>query len=180
MPQNKDEQEPSPLAEWVSKNDKAKFEENQQLVRRASAARAVAADQLAELEKLRRSLGLYEKMYATLERRHVPPTWLAPAKPGRQRAIPSGLLTDIHWDETVEPEEIEGYNCYNRSIAERRVKRFFTKSVELAQNYFAGVDVRRLPIVSRRRSSLWHYPRRVDRDEPGAALRIDCLDPRST
>src|SRR5439155_961093 len=44
-----------------------------------------------------------------------------------------------HFDEVVRPEEIGYLNCYNRKIAEQRLKRAFDKSIVLARDYLKGV-----------------------------------------
>ncbi len=124
------------LEQWGADQDAAKFQENARIMRETRAMRAQLAERDAELERVRKSLSLYEKLD---EGRVDPPEWLAPKRPGEHRAIPSLLVTDVHWDEVIRPEEIEGYNAYNRRIAGLRVERAFTKSVSLTRDYFAGV-----------------------------------------
>lgn len=124
------------LEEWGGQRDEARFAENASIARAARSARKVAEEQNKELAELRKRVGLYEQL---AEHRLDPPTWLAPKKPEAHHAIPCLLLTDIHWDEVVRPEEVEGYNCYNRRIAELRVQQAFVGAVKVVQNYFAGV-----------------------------------------
>lgn len=124
------------LADWGAERDEARFAENAAIARAARTARALAAEREKEVEDLRRRLGLYEHLDA---QKLVAPEWTAPSRASEHHAIPSLLLTDVHWDESVNPAEVEGYNCYNRRIAEMRVQRAFTGAVKLTRDYFAGV-----------------------------------------
>ena len=140
MPRQQREQPATPpsLAEWGHEQDEARFAENAAIQRSARAARASAAALDNEARELRKRLGLYEQLDAD---KLPAPEWVAPSVPQAHHAIPSLLLTDIHWDEVVRPEEIEGYNCYNRHIAELRVKKAFTGAVKVVRNYIAGVTI---------------------------------------
>lgn len=60
---------------------------------------------------------------------------------GRGRAlagVPSLCLSDLHWGECVNPQEVEYFNEYNLSIAQRRLARVFDKSQELLLTHQAG------------------------------------------
>lgn len=125
------------LNTWGTEKDKARFAENAELARSARAARAIAQEQEHELQALRKRLDLYEHLDGhTL----TPPEWVAPSRAESHHAIPSLLVTDVHWDETVYPEQVEGYNRYNRPIAEQRLKRAFTGAVKMCRDYFGGVE----------------------------------------
>ena len=69
-----------------------------------------------------------------------PPTWLAPAKPKRSAATLVVMLSDTHFDEVVNPEEMEGLNAYNRQIAVMRLEKWSQNVIKLARHYLAGVD----------------------------------------
>jgi len=70
-----------------------------------------------------------------------PPSWLAPKTPrGKQaRGIPNLLVSDTHFDEIVNPVEVEGANAYNREIAELRLKRLHDRTIILSRDYFTGL-----------------------------------------
>lgn len=124
--------------EYHDQKAQAKFSENQDIARAARAARAVAAEQAVELEKVRKRLALYESLD---EAKLAPPEWLAPKKPSKKHAaIPSLLLTDIHYDEMVKPEQIGGVNKYNRAIADQRIRRTFEGGVTMSRDYLSGVS----------------------------------------
>lgn len=133
-----DGQSPIPsLEQFHEKRDHARFEEHAVLTRRLRTLQTAHTEQAVEVQELRKRLGLYEQLEAG---RIAAPTWLAPKASNRHHAIPCMMLTDIHWDERVNPAEVEGYNCYNRAIAEQRVKRAFTGACKLTRDYIAGVD----------------------------------------
>lgn len=125
------------LEQYAEDKAKAIFTENQELARSGRAARAAAADKDKELADLKKRLGLYERLDAERLR---PPTWLTPKRAATDHvAIPSLLLTDIHWDEVIRPEEMEGLNCYNRQIAEQRVRRAFEGAIQVSRDYLTNV-----------------------------------------
>lgn len=129
---------PQTLESYVDDKAKVRFAENQELARNARAARAVASEHKEELTKVRRRLALYEALDAA---KLAPPTWLTPRKPtAKHCAIPSLLLTDIHYDEVVKPEQIGGLNKYTRAIADQRIRRAFEGAVTMARDYLSGVQ----------------------------------------
>lgn len=127
---------PPTLAAFGADQDAARFDENAKIARSARAARSIAADLEREVKDLRKRLELFEALDGE---KMAPPAWVAPSQPESHHAIPCLMLTDIHWDEVVTPAEVEGYNAYNRAIAEMRVKKAFTGAIKIARNYFAGV-----------------------------------------
>lgn len=129
---------PKTLDSYLDEKGTARFAENQEIQRAARAARAVAGEQASELAQVRRRLVLYESLDAA---KLAPPTWLTPKKPtGKHVAIPSLLLTDIHYDEVVKPEQIGGVNRYNRKIADQRIRRAFEGAVTMSRDYLSGVQ----------------------------------------
>lgn len=119
---------------------RAKFAEHADLARTSRAASALAAQQADELARVKQRLELYEALDAA---KLAPPTWLTPKAPARQDkhvAIPSLLLTDIHYDEDVKPEQIGGLNKYNRAIADARIKRAFEGPIMLSRDYLTGIQ----------------------------------------
>lgn len=68
-----------------------------------------------------------------------PPHWLSPAKPRSSAATLVALLSDTHFDEVVNPDEMEGLNAYNRTIAKMRLERWAKGVVKMARHYLAGV-----------------------------------------
>lgn len=70
------------------------------------------------------------------------PGWLKPLKrrPKPHRGTIVTILSDLHLDEVVNPEELKpaGVNAYNRAIAEARLERYFNGLVTVARQYWAG------------------------------------------
>ena len=68
-----------------------------------------------------------------------PPRWLSPAKPRASAATLVAMLSDTHFDEVVNPDEMEGLNAYNRTIAKLRLERWAKNVVKMARHYLAGM-----------------------------------------
>lgn len=90
-----------------------------------------------ERDALLRQLNLIESFDgATIKR----PGWMAPPKKSKEhRATLCLLITDTHFDEEVDPAEIDGINAYNREIAELRLRRCIERAILLARQYLGGV-----------------------------------------
>lgn len=69
-----------------------------------------------------------------------PPRWVVKAPKRGHRGILTLLLSDCHFDEVVNPHEVEGANAYNRDIAVRRLRTTLDKAVMLSRHYFSGVQ----------------------------------------
>lgn len=126
-----------PLEAFADAKQIAVHTENQGIARQARALRAANEAQEQELIKLRKQLGIYEILDTSTV---APPTWLSPTTLKSRHAIPTMMLTDIHWDEIVKPEQIGHVNKYNRMIAEMRVKRAFTRGIRVTRDYLSGVS----------------------------------------
>lgn len=70
-----------------------------------------------------------------------PPTWVAPKKSSPGQSVFTALLSDTHYDEVVDPNQIEGLNAYNRRIATMRTQKFFENTIELARDYVSNVAI---------------------------------------
>lgn len=92
----------------------------------------------AEGDELRRVLGWVDAVTsATFD----PPKWLttSPRSGPRHHGTVVVMLSDMHFDEVVRPEEVHGVNAYNRTIAEQRLERWTRNVVKLARNHLTGV-----------------------------------------
>lgn len=69
-----------------------------------------------------------------------PPTWMSPAKPKNSAATLVAMLSDTHYDEIVNPDEMEGLNAYNRDIATTRTQLWSQNVIKLARHHLAGVN----------------------------------------
>ena len=62
----------------------------------------------------------------------APPTWLVPkTRQPNLTGVPILQCSDWHWDEVVDPRQINGVNAFNRDIAVRRCEALFKTFVEL-------------------------------------------------
>lgn len=73
-------------------------------------------------------------------------SWLTYAnKQDKTKSIPVLFLSDLHFDEVVEPSQVEYVNEYNREIATKRIKAVFNNALDLLtkklKSRYAGVVV---------------------------------------
>ena len=104
---------------------------------RASADQQNAAllDRIAELEKALEIVDLATG--SVLD----PPKWLTAAPSTRKKhATLTLLLSDTHFDEVVDPIEVNGLNAYDRRIAEMRLKAWTENAIKMARHYLTGMS----------------------------------------
>ena len=135
-----------PLDQWADEQAEVRFAENQEIARQSRVLRSQLAETSAEVQEVRRRLGVYEALDAAAI---APPKWLVPParKKDAHKAIPSLLLTDIHWGERIRPEEVGGVNAYDTQIAEQRIKRAALGTVKLCRAYFSGLEYEGLSLM---------------------------------
>jgi hypothetical protein len=90
-----------------------------------------------QLEETKRTLDVIEQVEtAQLQ----PIKWLQPPAKSKPSAASLVLmLSDLHLDEIVLPEEVDGLNAYNRSIAVMRMERWSQNVIKLARHHLAGM-----------------------------------------
>jgi len=105
--------------------------------RQRDQANAAVGRLTAEVESLKRTLGFVDAVNgASID----PPKWLTQPRTSRtNRATLMLLLSDTHFDEVVNPDEIGGLNAYSRRIAEQRLEAWAHNSIKIARHYLAGV-----------------------------------------
>lgn len=129
---------PLSITDYLDEKKAAQHAENAEIARANRILRAAAAEKAEALEQVSKRLALYESLD---EAKLDPPEWLAPKKPtSKHAAIPSLLLTDVHYDEVVKPEQIGGLNKYNRAIADQRLRRAFEGAITMSSDYLSGVN----------------------------------------
>lgn len=99
----------------------------------------------AEVDALTKTLEASSTiMQADLE----PPKWLAEnPKSGKKKATLVVMLSDTHFDEVVLPEEVDGLNAYNRTIATLRLEKWTQNVIKMAKHYLAGVTYDGIVII---------------------------------
>lgn len=70
-----------------------------------------------------------------------PPEWTTPTpKKGTKVVIPTAFLSDTHWDESVDPGQVNWVNGYDRPIATARLHNFFENIIKVCDNYLTGME----------------------------------------
>lgn len=70
-----------------------------------------------------------------------PTEWLAPLKSSTtSRGVANLMLSDLHLDEVIRPEQLNGRNAYNREIAEYRLTETIHRTIKLCRDYVTGVN----------------------------------------
>ena len=68
------------------------------------------------------------------------PRWTVPnVKKSGNVGLPVLVLSDCHFDEVVNPHEVEGVNKFDRAIALRRLKRVLSGTHDVVRNHIAGI-----------------------------------------
>lgn len=90
-----------------------------------------------EIEHLRKQVGISEY----LEKNPIAaPAWAVPKKGSKPRGTALFMLSDLHLDEVVRPEEMQGVNAFNREIALMRLERAVTQVPVLAKQFLNSYE----------------------------------------
>lgn len=91
----------------------------------------------AELEKVEREF----ELLAGFSERTEPPGWLKTPKASKgHRGTPWLMLSDLHLDEVVVPEQVLGVNKYDRDIALGRLQRTAHGFITVYRDYLSNVQ----------------------------------------
>lgn len=114
-----------------------------ELARQTKFLRQQVSDSRKEISELRKLVNFYD---ATRTARLKPARWtVRPASSGHVGLVVA-QLTDTHFDEVVEPNEVMDMNAYNREIALARFRYWAEKVVALPREYFRGIKIEGLVI----------------------------------
>lgn len=107
---------------------------------RLGKARLVTANAklMREVDKLETELRLQQESMVTPVLRH--PKWAVrkTTSSRKNHVTPTLLLSDLHWDETVRPEQVRGINGFNRNIAIARLRTVFEAAVKNRDSYMSS------------------------------------------
>jgi hypothetical protein len=106
------------------------------LRRERDSAVHLAANLKEQLELAHRALTVID---ATTNAILEPPAWLSPEKPKQKSATVIAMLSDTHFDEVVQPQEVDGLNAYNREIAVLRLEAWSQNLIKMTRHYLAGI-----------------------------------------
>lgn len=109
----------------------------EEFAEQSSAWKAERAELLTEVERLHTLLDLAGRVQTHRGRRI---TWKPKAKGSGHKAVVCAVLSDLHLDEVVKPEEMNGVNAFDRRIAEQRLARWTDKACSLPGEFLTGVQ----------------------------------------
>jgi hypothetical protein len=70
------------------------------------------------------------------------PKWLSPPskRAGQTMSVPTLMLSDLHWGETVNAKEMSGVNEYSVEVANRRLRTVVEKAIVLLRDHMKNVN----------------------------------------
>ena len=97
--------------------------------------------ELKDSQKINMQLEKEIQLLTQFTERSGPPGWLTkrPKSKTKHHGMPCLLLSDLHLDEVVFPEQVMGMNAYNRQIARQRLEKIGQNFVRVTQDYWTGV-----------------------------------------
>jgi transposase/predicted phosphodiesterase len=95
--------------------------------------------EIASLQKLALSSErLVNLIHGSNKQFNKTPSWLNSSKAKKElHGIPCLFLSDIHFDEFVDPAQINGVNQYSRQIARQRIQNVFETSINILTKFIA-------------------------------------------
>lgn len=131
----------SELEQQVAEQDAAELKSQLAAVRKELAdTRAATASLAAQNRRLADSLTVIEQAISH-ERPEgkEPPVWLTQPPRKSHSATVCLLLTDPHFTEVVDVDQVQGANQYDNEIADQRLRRCIEGVVKLSKHYMSGV-----------------------------------------
>ena len=68
------------------------------------------------------------------------PPWILPERDNQTKVIAGAILSDTHFDEQINPSEIDFVNGYGRKIAIMRLEKFFGSIIKLSRDVYSGLE----------------------------------------
>jgi hypothetical protein len=127
-------------AEWLQRQLTEARQLNDERYNEIKRLRREAGSSAAELAKAEQLLGKVSELRA---RDFSTPNWAArmpKTKTAKAHTVrPVLMLSDLHLDEVVDPDTMDGFNSYNREIAEQRLEVVAAKTVDWLRTYTANL-----------------------------------------
>ena len=83
-----------------------------------------------------------EEIFGLASHTYEQPPWLTSVKEkGSERGVPTLFMSDWHYGEVVEAEQVGGANSFNKTIAKARAKRLVENTIDLAFNHMGKSTV---------------------------------------
>lgn len=124
------------IAELEHANERLTVEVNKLRRQRDSAIQQQLSTEKT-VESLRRALDVVETVEGA---RIEPPAWLTKTSSAKNNATVVAMLSDTHFDEVVDADEMDGLNKYDRKIATQRLELWTQNVIHLTGNYLSGVN----------------------------------------
>lgn len=127
----------------MAKSDAEKLHDAEEIVRKKNLE---LADNRRTINDLRREKdtaeAIRQEIFGLAEHTPEPPQWLTGhgVKNGA-RGGPVLMLSDVHYGEVINPDEIGGVNEYNHKIAAKRLKTLTDTTIDLATNHMGRANV---------------------------------------
>jgi hypothetical protein len=115
-----------------SKTDKDRLRDAEEIIRQKNARLVLAEKEIRLIkrdndaaEKIRTEI--YDLKAVTPE----PPKWLTKPQVADLPGVPMANLSDLHWGERVDPNQVGGVNKYDRAVARTRLRRWLDVLLDL-------------------------------------------------
>jgi len=117
----------------------AKPVENAELnrIRQLTAALKASDEHNRKLAKEVLTAEAVKRLIHGCEIKFKPPTWLTKKAVASTRGVPTFFASDWHWDEVVQPSQVNYVNAFNRSIATTRARQFIDTGIDLVTQHLA-------------------------------------------
>jgi hypothetical protein len=101
-----------------------------------SGTKQALKDTASELARLEREFGFV----TATQKRVEPPKWVSAPRMGKTKkyVTPNVMISDLHLDEVVDPDQVMGMNSYNRHIALLRLNHTIESIVSMCFDYKQG------------------------------------------
>lgn len=110
---------------------------NVKLKKERDAWKANATAHEKEIAHLRKQVGISEYLESSPI---SAPEWAIPKRSSKPRGTALFMLSDLHFDEIIRPEEIQGSNAFNREIALLRLEKAVTQVPVLAKQFLNSYE----------------------------------------
>lgn len=119
------------------KTDKERLRDAEDLVRKKNAEIASLNRTVSNLQRENDTAeAIRQEIWGLSAHTVQPPEWIS-GKGGKlgSRGCPIVMVSDIHYGETINPDEVGGLNRFNQKIARDRLQRLFDITVDLSFNH---------------------------------------------
>lgn len=117
------------------------------VLERVTAQLKIANAEIAQIKRENLTTeSVLENIYGLSALPIEPVSWLSAVPPSTPRgpkktvSVPVLMLSDLHWGEVVDPDELNGLNKFNRKIAKQRLRAACERTYDLAHEHMGAMD----------------------------------------